>query len=117
MDHFDEPIDVYVPNSPDDDPRDTPEDPPGLIIHRGPPLHPDDLAVVDGIPCTSVARTLVDLAGVVDGNELRQVFFNAEARGLLDLDEVCASAERAEWRPSLPLLYEVVEEFRAREGS
>ena len=33
---------------------------PGVVVHYSPPLHPDDVAVVDGIPCTSVARTLVD---------------------------------------------------------
>ena len=54
-----------------DDPRFLMEPPPGIIIHRTPPLHPDDLDEVDGIPVTSLARTLVDLAETSDNDELR----------------------------------------------
>jgi hypothetical protein len=47
-----EPIHVYVPGSVDD-PRDTPSIP-GVVIHRGPPLHPDDVTTHLGIPVTSL---------------------------------------------------------------
>ena len=46
-----EPIHVYVPGSVDD-PRATPSIP-GVVIHRGPPLHPDDVTTHLGIPVTS----------------------------------------------------------------
>jgi len=52
-------VDVYVPGSADD-PRDDVRIP-GVEIHRGPPLHPDDVTTVDGIPVTSPSRTLIDL--------------------------------------------------------
>jgi len=104
------PIHITVPGSPHD-PRGAADAPPGVVIHHSPPLHPDDLAVVDGIPCTGVARTLVDCAEVMTKDELREVFANADRKGMLDLDAVRASAARAEWRPSLPMLYEVLEEF------
>lgn len=107
-----EPIHVVVPDSPHD-PRDRRPAPPGVVIHYSPPLHPDDRAVVDGIPVTSVARTLVDLAEDMTKDELREVFANAERKGMLDLDAVRASAGRVEWRPSLPMLYEVINEFEA----
>ncbi len=50
-----EPIDVYVPPAPRIPARPTRSA--GVRVHRGPPLHPDDLDVVDGIPVTSVSRT------------------------------------------------------------
>jgi hypothetical protein len=46
-----QPIHVYVPGSaerPGAEPS-----VPGVEIHRGPPLHPDDVTTVDGIPVTS----------------------------------------------------------------
>jgi hypothetical protein len=93
------------------DPRFQMEPPPGVVIHRSAPLDPDDLDVVDGIPVTSLARTLVDLAEISDPDELRSYFTTARAQGRLDVAAVRASADRAEWRPSLPFLYEVIREF------
>jgi hypothetical protein len=109
-----EPIHITIPGDPDD-PRLQMEAPPGVIIHRSPPLHPDDVDEVDGIPVTSLARTLVDLAESSDKNELRSFFAQARAQGRLDIDAVRASAGRAEWRPSLPMLYEVIAEFEELE--
>jgi hypothetical protein len=105
----DEPIDVTVPGSPGD-PRGPIPDLPGVRIHYGPPLHPDDVTEVDGIPATSVSRTLVDLAEVLQRDELREVFANARAKGMLDMDAVEASYARVEWRPSLRMLREVMDE-------
>lgn len=105
-----EPIDIYVPAGPGD-PRDDEPGPPGVRIHRGPPLHPDDLDVVDGIPCTSVSRTLIDLGEVMGEEEIRQCFVNARERGLLDAEALRASRARVEWRPSLPLIDRLIEEF------
>jgi predicted transcriptional regulator of viral defense system len=106
--HF--PVHVTIPSSPDD-PRAPHTDPPGVVVHRTPPLHPDDLTVVDGIPCTTVARTIVDCAEEMSKDELREMVANAERMGLLDVEAVRRSAARAEWRPSLPMLYEVLGEF------
>ena len=105
-----ETIHVTVRGDPTD-PRSPPDAPAGVVVHRGPPLHPDDVTVVDGIPVTSVARTLIDLAEVVDRDELRGCFRAARERGLLDLDELTASRARVEWRPSLKVLDEVMGEF------
>jgi len=55
-----------------------------------------------------------DLAEVMTQTELRATFANAEERGLLDLGAVRASASRVEWRPSLAMLYAVVQEFAER---
>ena len=107
-----EPIDITVAGSPED-PRGPTADMPGVRVHRGPPLHPDDLTVVDGIPVTSISRTLVDLAEVLPRDELREVFADANAKGLLDMEAVEASYARVEWRPSLRMLREVMDEFAA----
>jgi hypothetical protein len=105
--HF--PIEVFVPGSPDD-PR-TQTAPEGLVVHYGPPLHPDDVAEVDGIPVTSVARTLVDLAECMSKDELRETFEIARQKGLLNIADVRASRGRVEWRPSLAMLDQVIAEF------
>lgn len=103
------PVDVYVPGSADD-PRDA-DDPPGVRIHRGPPLHPDDLTVVHGIPTTTPSRTLIDLAECMSREELHHAFAQASKLGLLDRDALLASRARVEWRPSLAMFDEVAEEF------
>jgi predicted transcriptional regulator of viral defense system len=103
-------IHVTVPGSPDD-PREPVDVPPGVVVHHSPPLHPEDVAVVNGIPCTSVARTLVDCAEEMTKGELREMFATADRKGLLDIDAVRRSAARVEWRPSLQMLGEVIDEF------
>jgi hypothetical protein len=103
------PIHVTVPGSPDD-PRSAASIP-GVVVHQGPPLHPDDLTVHMGIPVTSPSRTLIDLAEVMTADELREAFARAKEIGLLDPDALRASRARVEWRPSLAMLDEVIDEF------
>jgi hypothetical protein len=67
--------------------------------------------VVNGIPVTSVARTLIDLAEVMSEEELRDCFLVARRKGLLDLDELAAARARVEWRPSLAMLDRVIGEL------
>jgi hypothetical protein len=104
-----EPIHVTVPGSPDDPRTDTSI--PGVVIHRGPPLHPDDVTVHMGMPMTSPSRTLIDLAEHLTAHELRGAFARARELGLLDPDALRASRQRVEWRPSLAMLDEVLAEF------
>ncbi|WP_028062146.1 hypothetical protein [Solirubrobacter soli] len=106
---MDEPIHVIVPGSGDDPRIDTSI--PGIVMHRVPPLHPDDLTVVDGIPVTSPSRTLIDCAEDLTRDELRALFTRFRALGLLDPDALRASRARVEWRPSLAMLDEVIAEF------
>ena len=61
-------------------------------------LHPHDLAARDGIPVTSVARTLLDLAEIVDQPRLERIFEEAERRRLFDLravEQACARVTAA----------------------
>jgi len=104
-----DPIHVYVPAA-GDDPR-TVDPIPGVVVHRGPPLHPDDLTVVDGLPVTSPSRTLIDLAEVMTADELRATFARAQTMGMLDPEALREARSRVEWRPSLAMLDEVIAEF------
>jgi hypothetical protein len=100
---------IYVPGSAAD-PR-TDSSIPGVMIQRGPPLHPDDVTAVDGIPVTSPSRTLIDLAEVMTADELRACFARAREIGLLDPEALRAARAWVEWRPSLQMLDEVIAEF------
>jgi hypothetical protein len=84
---------------------------PGVVIHRCPPLHPDDVTTHKGIPVTSPSRTLIDCAEFMSGSELRAAFARAQELGLLDPAALRAARERVEWRPSLATLDEVIREF------
>ena len=84
---------------------------PGVVIHHSPPLHPDDVTVHEGLRVTTPSRTLIDLAEVMGVDELRAAFARARQLGLLDPDALRASRARVEWRPSLAMLDEVIEEF------
>ena len=103
-------IHVTIPGSVDD-PRSRPSPPPGVVVHRVPGLHPDDVAVHNGVPVTSVSRTLVDLAEELTQDELREAFRTARERDLLDMAAVESCYQRVEWRPSLAMLREVMDEF------
>jgi predicted transcriptional regulator of viral defense system len=107
---MDDPIHIYIPESAED-PRRPITDPPGILVHRGPSLHPDDITIVDGLPVTSVSRTLVDCAQCCEPKELREIFINARSRGLLDVAAVRRSRARVEWRPSLAMFDAVFAEF------
>ncbi|HVV91153.1 MAG TPA: type IV toxin-antitoxin system AbiEi family antitoxin domain-containing protein [Solirubrobacterales bacterium] len=68
--------------------------PKGLTRHRARNIVDEDRAVVDGIPVTSVARTLLDLAWKLTGDQLARALSRAEDLGLLDLAELQAVIER-----------------------
>jgi hypothetical protein len=104
-----EAIHVLVPGSADDPRAAAPI--PGVVIHRGPPLHPDDVTTINGIPVTSPSRTLIDCAECMTAAELRGAFARARELGLLDRNAMRAARARVEWRPSLAMLDEVIDEF------
>jgi very-short-patch-repair endonuclease len=67
---------------------------PGLRIHRSSRLGARDLTARDRIPVTTLARTLLDLADVVDAPALKRVVDEAEYLRLLDLHALRAVVER-----------------------
>ncbi|MEO8092391.1 MAG: type IV toxin-antitoxin system AbiEi family antitoxin domain-containing protein [bacterium] len=56
---------------------------PGIRAHRA-TLLPRDVTTIDHIPCTSVARTLLDLAGELDAAALDRALQRAEVLRVLD---------------------------------
>ena len=81
---------------------------PRITVHGVRRLHPTDCTVNDGIPTTTVARTLLDLAEVVPPRRLRYAVEQAERMGVFNgrgIAEVCArSAGRRGLKPLRSLL-------------
>ncbi len=71
---------------------------PGVTVHRVERLHPEDTTTVDGIPVTTVARTLVDLAAVVQTAALRKALEEAERSHRLDVRAIEAALQRTRGR-------------------
>jgi very-short-patch-repair endonuclease len=78
-------IDITVPG------RRRPQ--PGITWHCS-PLPLDEVTRLDGIPITTVARTLLDLAAVLDRHRLARAIDEAEVRGLSDRLSLPALLER-----------------------
>jgi len=70
----------------------------GIRLHRTRVLADADTAVVDGIPVTSVARTLVDLAGPLSSPALLRAVEQADRIQQLDVPAVLAAMERVRGR-------------------
>jgi very-short-patch-repair endonuclease len=66
---------------------------PGIDLHRS-LLHRADVILVDGIPATTVSRTLVDLAAILTLDQLTYALGEAERRHLLDVDAIEAARRR-----------------------
>jgi very-short-patch-repair endonuclease len=81
---------------------------PGIAVHRSRHVHPDDRAVVDGIPVTSVARTLVDLADVLNERQLTRAVRQAELLKVLDLRAIDEALARVAGRKGRHRLRQVL---------
>jgi very-short-patch-repair endonuclease len=57
----------------------------GFTLHRSRLIHGEDRALIDNIPVTSLARTLVDLADVLTEERLADAVNEAELRQIFDL--------------------------------
>lgn len=82
----------------------------GIRFHRVRPPRRDEVGTVEGIPCTSPARTLVDLAGVVGDWTLRSCFERAAQRRMLDIPAIEASMDPA--RRGVRSLRALVDDWR-----
>jgi hypothetical protein len=71
----------------------------GISVHRSTTLTPADVTVVDGIPVTTVARTLFDLAEVVTRRQLERSFDQAEIAEVFDLNAINDQLARNPTRP------------------
>ena len=58
-------------------------------MHRAATIEPADVIRVAGLPVTTPARTIIDLAGVLDPHDLRAVVERARARPVVTIRAVC----------------------------
>lgn len=84
----------------------------GIFIHRG-RLHVEDRAVRGGLPITTVARTLFDLAELVNIKRLESAWEEADRLGLLELRAVEQVCERGYGRRALRPIRRLLAEARA----
>jgi predicted transcriptional regulator of viral defense system len=91
VDTWEEPIDVTAPNRRGRSPE-------GVAAHRDGSLQPIDKTTLYGIPCTSVARTVLDFATVALEWEVRKVVAQAEVLGVLDKPKLRALLKRSRRR-------------------
>jgi very-short-patch-repair endonuclease len=96
-------IDVSVPGYPG-------SGRPGIALHRVCAFDADDRAVRNGIPVTSVARTLLDLAEVLPPRRLKYAFEQAERLELLDLWALHALRDRSPGRHGLKAIADLISE-------
>lgn len=72
---------------------------PGIRVHRTYVLAADDVTTVDGVPVTTIARTLVDLAGVLQPHQLAKALNEAERVHRVDVAEIERALDRTCHRP------------------
>jgi very-short-patch-repair endonuclease len=87
----------------------------GIVAHRS-PLPADEIAVVGGIPVTSVSRTLLDLAGVLTKSRLERALNEARVLRLTDRLSVPDLLERYPRRRGSAVLRALFREGLANRG-
>ena len=81
---------------------------PGIVVHRPRRFDPEDRASLDGLPITTIARTLLDLAEVIPRRELARAIEQAELIGVFDLQAIEELLGRSRGRRGLrPLRFEL----------
>jgi very-short-patch-repair endonuclease len=80
----------------------------GIDVHRATGLDERDITTVDGIPCTTVARTLLDLATRIDEAALVRTIEQAEKLRIFDLRAVVDVTRRAGDRRGAPKLRKAI---------
>jgi predicted transcriptional regulator of viral defense system len=84
-------------------PRSGPHSRPGIVVHRTRRLDPEDVTTIDGIRVTTIARTILDLAEVLNPRQLTTLIDRAEALRVFDLDELEATIARNPGRKTTTL--------------
>ncbi len=66
----------------------------GVDVHRSTTLTAQDVTIVQGIPCTTIARTILDIAEVIRQRQLERVFDQAEQEEVLNFDALQEQIDR-----------------------
>jgi Protein of unknown function (DUF559) len=89
---------------------------PGIHVHRSTCLTPIDQTEVDGIPCTSVPWTLLDVAATEPRHLLERACNQAEIQGILDYGAIDELLERRAGQPGVRRLRAVLQSGHVGEG-
>ncbi len=81
---------------------------PGFRLHTTRHLHHTDVTTHDGIPVTTIARTLVDLTDTLTAHQLANVIHEAEFRNRFNRAATLAAMTRANGRRNLAKLAEAL---------
>ncbi len=84
---------------------------PGIEVHASTTLESADITTIDGIPCTTLARTLLDLADDVDRTGVERAVSQADVLGIFDLSAVEEVLSRASGRHGAGVLRSVLAEY------
>jgi hypothetical protein len=80
----------------------------GVVVHQVAELPAVDVTVVDAIPTTSPARTLLDLAAVAPEEAVEEALDDALRRGLTSLRRIEWRAAQLGRRPGLPAIRRLI---------
>jgi very-short-patch-repair endonuclease/predicted transcriptional regulator of viral defense system len=82
----------------------------GIDLHRSTTLTRNDVTTVNNIPCTTTARTLLDLGDVIYPRQHERAFDQAEAMGVLNMRAIKDQLERNRTRRAARRTRAVVED-------
>jgi very-short-patch-repair endonuclease len=85
---------------------------PGIVVHRSRLVHDEDRSNVRGIPTTSVARTIVDLADGLAEERLARAVHEAEVQRVFDLAAIERTLARLPGRSGRHKLRRVLDAYR-----
>ena len=85
---------------------------PGIVIHRARSLAADEVTVVEGIPCTSLARSLLDYAEIATGRQVERACEQAERLRIYDQTAIDRALVRHPGRRGAKRLFSVTAAFR-----
>lgn len=81
-----------------------------VIAHRVDPIPMQDMKVIDGIPCTGIDRTLVDLAGVLEPDALEDVLESALRKRLTSVARLRMRARQETGRRGISKLRKLLDD-------
>ncbi|MDX6678715.1 MAG: hypothetical protein QOE31_2767 [Solirubrobacteraceae bacterium] len=83
----------------------------GIDAHTSRTLLPRDIETVDGIPCTSVARTLLDLGAVLPRRVVERAFNQAEVLRVVDMTQIDDVLSRAGGHRGAAVLRAIIRDY------
>lgn len=88
----------------------------GIDVHSSTTLTPADITVVDGIPCTTIARTVLDLGDVVSIRQVERVLEQGDRMEIVDLGALHDQIERNPTRKAARRLRQALASLRPGAG-